>query len=140
MSNLNSSDAVVLSNEKKNYGITVELSLLISFEIMLNFAQNSRFKFTECLFNCITTPSSLVSRHLSIFESLALIKFLPSLVVFKFTLCKFLFLLIPFSNTIGHTYYVCATFCIDTRIKFCLLAFCCPKSLSARLPRPSVKQ
>ena len=31
--------------------------LLISFEIMLNFAQNSRFKFTDWLFYCITTPS-----------------------------------------------------------------------------------
>ena len=45
------------------------LVMLISFEIMLNFAQNSRFKFTDCLFYRITTPSPLVSRNLSYFES-----------------------------------------------------------------------
>ena len=99
---------------------------------MSNFAQNSRFKFTDYLVKCITTPSSLTSHHLSIFESLALIKVLPSLDVFlylgpHFTLCKFLFLLIPFSNTIGHTNYVGATFWPDSWIKFGLLAFCCPK-------------
>ena len=32
--------------------------MLISFEIMLNFAQNSGFKFSDCLFFCITTPPS----------------------------------------------------------------------------------
>ena len=119
--------------------------LLISLEIMLNFAQNSRFKFIDCLFYRITTPSPLVSRHLSYFYSSVFVKVLLSIVVFlylgpQFTLCKFLFLLIHFSNTIGHTYNVCATFCVGLRIKFGLLAFCCPKSLSARPPRLSVKQ
>ena len=105
---------------------------------------NLRFKFTDTLFYCTTTPSLLVSRDLSFSES-SVFQFLLPPVVFLhlgpwFTLYKFLLLLIPFSNTIGHTYYVCATFCIDSRIKFCLLYFCCPKSLSARPPRLSVKR
>ena len=93
---------------------------------MLNFAKNLQFKFTDCLFHYIIIPSSFVYRHLSFFDSLAFIEFLLSLVVFlhlgpQFTLCMFLFLLIPSCNTTGYTYYVCATFCIDSRIKFCLL-------------------
>ena len=58
--------------------------LLISFEIMLNFAENSRFNFTECLFYCITHPSPLVSRHLSYFESWVSVKVLLSIVVFLY--------------------------------------------------------
>ena len=82
---------------------------------MLNFAQNSRFKFCDCLFYCITTPSLLVFRHLSYSDSWVSVKVLLSIVVFlylgpQFTLCKLLFLLTPFSNTTGHTYHVCATF------------------------------
>ena len=34
--------------------------VLISFEIMLNFAQISRFKFTDCLFYYAANPSALV--------------------------------------------------------------------------------
>ena len=58
--------------------------MLISFEIMLNFAQNSRFKFTDCLFYCITTPSPLVSRHISYFESRVFVEVLLSIVVFLY--------------------------------------------------------
>ena len=41
--------------------------VLISFEIMINFARNSRFKFSDCLFYCITTPSPLfpATSHIS---------------------------------------------------------------------------
>ena len=42
--------------------------VLISFEIMLNFAKNSRLKVIGCLSYCITTPSPLVSRHVSYCE------------------------------------------------------------------------
>ena len=62
----------------------LEYTMLISFEIMLNFAQNSRFKFTDCLFYCITTTSPLVSGHLSYFESWVFVEVLLSLVVFLY--------------------------------------------------------
>ena len=40
----------------------------------------------------------------------------------QFTLCKFLFLLIPFSNTTGHAYYVGAISFTNSRIKIDLFA------------------
>ena len=82
-------------------------------------------------------PSALIPTTLHFtFTFFTFIEVLLQLVVFlylepQFTLYKFLFLLIPFSNTPGHTYFLCAAFCIDAGIKFCLLAIYCPKSLSA---------
>ena len=109
--------------------------LVYIFSKNLTFEWRIRFNFR--LFYYIPNPFSLVYHYLSIFDSLALIKVLPLLfgILYLgpwFILCKYLFLLIPFSNSIGHMYYVCATSCIDSRIKFCLLAFYCPKSLPAR--------
>ena len=52
------------------------------FKFCPNFTFNLRFKFTDCLFHCITFPSLLVSRHLSFFDSLVFIEVLLSLVVF----------------------------------------------------------
>ena len=105
-------------------------TLLISSETMLNLVQNLRFNFPDSLSYWSTNPSPFVSC-----ETLVVIEVPLLCVVFlylgaQFTLSKFLFLLIPFNNTIGNTYYVCAAFCIDSRIQFCLLAFCCPKLLS----------
>ena len=61
----------ILNSQKRDITswLVLTLPLLISFEIMLNFVQNSRFKFTDCLFYCIATPSLLVSGQLLYFGS-----------------------------------------------------------------------
>ena len=119
-------DMLILSKgEAATTGGIMGFSLLISFKIMLNFAQNSRSKFTDSLFYCITTPSPRLPPPF-IFLILSVCSGSP-------IDCCFLVsgTLVHLVNTTGHTHNVCATFCIDSRIKFRLLAFCCPKSLSA---------
>ena len=87
--------------------------LLISFKIRLYFLpKNLRFKFTDSLFCLITIPASLVSRHLSFFWFISV--YWGSLIA-----CCFLV-----SGTRVHfvMYYVCATSCTNSQIRFGLFS------------------
>ena len=53
--------------------------VLISFEIMLNSAQISRFKFADCLFYYAANPSALVPATLHILNPARLLRFSYSL-------------------------------------------------------------
>ena len=79
--------------------------LLISFEIMLNFAQISRFKFTGCLFYYTANPSALVPTTFHFSNPGRILRFSYSLLFSCIWDPS-----VPFSNTTGHTYNDCATF------------------------------
>ena len=58
--------------------------VLISFEIMLYFAQISRFKFTDRLLYYTANPSALVPTTLLFFEFCTFIEVLLQFVVFSY--------------------------------------------------------
>ena len=55
------------------------IALLISFEIMSNFVQISRVKFTDCLFYYTANPSALVPKTLHFSNPARLLRFSYSL-------------------------------------------------------------
>ena len=90
-------------------------TLSISFEIMSSFVQISRVKYTDRLYYYTANPTALVSTTLHFSNPALLLRFSYSLMFSCIwdpsSLCvSYLFLRIPFSNTISHTYFVSATF------------------------------